>query len=561
MPSAYTKKERLALKQIKARIAAATEALEKALASEQQATTIRKIAEARREIAAAEAERNEIQEKSKPRKEAQNKTQADTLLKNVQDEFPQFGQSSSLDWGRKINDQPQIDMPQESHSFTVEDITQELSKIRARLQSLGSEEKFVAARKYLMTRIDALNVMLREMRDEEAEGKRQEKAEQDNRDFLASEASLAPLRENLNARLSAGVLSLGVREKVRQAFLDLAIKSREKAKQAGNTLQGGIHLRTVFEARADWYDKSAKRLEVFSWDLNQEPPLITLDKDFWDNGLAISPSNLNFRGLEEKALVVYVARKYYRATNNPVMLNRLPDWPEPTRIPAKPYISLADLQRIEQQKCLEALEPIHFDSFEMIYRCETSTLESPHSKPLLLWGDGQIVDTDKEVLWDKRANGWRRMPEPMALEPEWGSGTRYEYEQNEYGDWEKKLISNAPKTSFTQDATGHFVPDSSMPNGQWKRMPLLLEKIGDHKPNDDRTEFRYGHWFTKADCEQADQSQVGLQMQILKAEKRTIADQIGSAIDDTTPMSVEESVNCWRKRTVELREQSQKRNA
>jgi len=492
--------------------------------------------------------------------------QADKLLADIQAEFPALPlEGSSTNWRRVIGGNDDSGDPQLSEpppAVSIAELEDRKTRVLARLNALPNEEKFKAARAYLTEQGILLRDRISELRADEAEAIRQETEAQENRDFVAAEADIAPLREKLNARLSAGFLPLDVRENTRQAFLDLAIKNRERAKEAGSALQDGCHVRAIFEARAEFYEDAAERLAPFDstkWNLNREPSLSSLDKTFWDSGEAVSQSNLAFRTKQEKALIVYVQRRWYENAGNFVALAGLPNFPPPIVVPDKPTTPLERIQEIEQEQCLAALQPLHYDSInETIYSVETADFEHPHNKPLLLWPDGREVKVGIEVLYDRKARGYRRMPEPTALQANWSTGgQRYEAEQNEYGDWVKVPVSNGPQESWSQDAAGNWRKDSSL-NGDWQLQPLLRVIPGDHKPpaGDPRQCFSNGSWWEKSDIERANQTTFNIRLAATMPESRTVADQIAVVRDETIPLSDEEKQNCWRKH-----EQSQKNTA
>jgi len=493
-------------------------------------------------------------------------TQSDAFLAQIKTEFAPLSVegATATDWNRVIgkgdresDSEPAIP-PTPETPVSISEIEDRMARAKARLDSLGYEDHFKPARKYLSELCTSLREKAQQLRFKEQADQQEKRADREKREFLAGEAFVRPLREKFESRLAQGFLPLKLREEARLNFERLAADARHRMRvEIGNESQAidnyEIRESAIWGARLEFFEMAAQRLAVFEWNLNNEPALRTLNAEFWGSGQAISASNLNFRTKTEKSLIVYVARKFFAWKKDAVGLAQLPNFPAPICIPESP-VGLAELERMEQQRCLEALNPIQFDQInETIYSVPVATLENLHAPNLLLWPDGREVLVDFEVVYDHRAGGYRRKPEPRKIvEPNWSmGGQHFEWEQDESGEWQKVAVSNSPRDSWSQNAAGEWVKDSSLPNGDWQLQPLLKMVNGDRKPKDDRTEFRYGHWFTSQECEQAEKMPLHVNL-LPSSEQRTVADQIGVRRDAETPVSPEEAANAWRRHEKEI---------
>jgi hypothetical protein len=527
---------------------------------------------AERDLRGIDRQRKELAERIEDRARGRKPEDSNVHLLAAQAKFPPIVFGASIDWGKKLFGESagSVGKEPEATHLSIPELEEHLSKVNAHLSGLGIEEHFKSARQYLREQSEVLRDEIRNLKADAAAELRLAEAEQANREFLAAEEVVRPLRENFEARLSKGFLPLKIREQSRLRFVELAADARHQWRIAiGVESKTPVPLTqirpsAIFKAKTEFLEEAARRLELFEWDLNSEPELHTLDPFYWNTGLILSAPYFAFRSPNEKVLIAYVARKYYRSKNDISNLGRIPDLPNPIVVPAKPTMPLEVIRELEMKRCLEALEPVHFDLInEQIYTVETNSLQHPHSKPLLLWPDGREVQVNKEVLWDRKAGGYRRMPEPMALEPKWSVGPqRYEWEQDERGDWKKVPVSNDAQESWTQNEKGEFVRDTSLPSGEWKLQPLLRVVKGDHKPalDDARQYFRSGHWFNLSDIERADQVSLNMNSRPTTGA-RVVPDQIARKRDDSTSMSDEEKSWTWRIREAEINSELNKRNS
>jgi hypothetical protein len=245
---------------------------------------------------------------------------------------------------------------------SLEELQAHLTRARARLASFGNEDILSKeARKYLTEHVTTLRGMIHEAQTEEDERLRQEQVARENREFLAGEEAVRPLRDNFDARLAKGFLPLKIREQTRLRFVELAADARHQWRTAiGVESQTPVPLdeirpSAIFKAKTSFLEEAARRLETFQWDLNSEPPLSTLDPYYFETGLILSAPYFAFRSLSEKALVAYVARKYYVSKGDISNLGRIPDLPNPIVVPNKPMTPLEVIQEFEMKRCLEAL--------------------------------------------------------------------------------------------------------------------------------------------------------------------------------------------------------------
>lgn len=516
--------------------------------------------DARRALKNIARDRAKLEEQIAARVGAQREkadaSEAENLLSQMEAEFPAI--KSTRNWAAIINGDSNT-QKESTPTLTVEELETQLARVRNRLEGLVETAATRPARIYLMDQSNSLHALLVTAKEAERERQRLAKQEQADRDTAAGQAAVREWCEKFDTRLASGFLPLPEREAIRANCLKVAAEYRAKQREAGNKIENGVHVAVILAAKAEFFEQAANRLTIYDCDLENPAPINESDEELFESRLAISPAYFNFRTRDEQAKLAWRAKRYFQSTNNWVGLSQVPHVPDPIVVAKKPPVPLELIEYRNTEQLFNALKPLDDgQSLEVIYRCPTATLDNPNSPPEFYWPNGELVDMHRDVIWDKKIQKFRRPPEPAGLAPKWGGARRTEWVQDPMGggdpmragEWVKQAVNDTAE-EVEQDSTGSFV---SRPTGQLKQGPIVEIQEGPHRPdkNDPRRFFRSGHFWTKEDIEQA--NLVSFNLKMLPSGQPAVVDQSLWNSPDTAEMTPEESANCWRRRTAELRE-------
>jgi hypothetical protein len=223
--------------------------------------------------------------------------------------------------------------------------------------------------------------------------------------------------------------------------------------------------------------------------------------------------------------------------------------------------SLADIKRTDpeayERMSLAALKPISFAPETVVWLVPVWEFgQVPKAKDEMWWGWGVKV-RPQELFFDFLQKAWFRSPEPADVDAHFGTGNKkkecvFDEMQNKwvYRDVEEGV-------TYEQNDEGLYVKKKSSAANQFAKPEKITFKVGSRRDDPTRTEFRYGHFYTPAECQESAKAMVNAPL--LPPLQRTVADFVATA----PPLSAEELekldapvLSPWQKHEIKTREQA-----